>query len=83
MGRLAKAGKLVLAGPIEKDADGWRGMFVFAVDDVDEARQLTSADPVIVNGEMVAEFHRWYGSAAAMMLPDIHEKLMPPAKPAR
>jgi hypothetical protein len=32
---------------------------------------------VIVNGEMVADYHRWYGSAAAMLLPEIHETLAP------
>jgi uncharacterized protein YciI len=78
MARLSKAGKLVLAGPFESDPAGWRGLFVFAVEDVDEARRLTASDPVIVNGEMVAEFHRWYGSAAAMMLPGIHATLAAP-----
>lgn len=80
MDHLAKAGKLVQAGPFSKDPAGWRGLFLFAVTDIEEARQLTSTDPEIVNGEMVAEFHPWYGSAAAMMLPGIHERLVPPAK---
>lgn len=80
--RLAKAGKLVLAGPFTDDPSGWRGLFVFAVEDIEEAKRLTSTDPVIVNGEMVAEFHRWYGSAATMMLPEIHDKLTPPATAA-
>ena len=75
--RLAKEGKLAVAGPFEKDADGWRGMFVFAVTDVEEAKKLTATDPVIVNGEMVAEYHRWYGSAAVMMIPEVHEKISP------
>lgn len=75
--RLADAGKLVLAGPFSEDADGWRGLFLMAVDDVDEARRLTESDPVIREGEMVAEYHRWYGSAAAMMLPEIHARLTP------
>lgn len=77
--RLAKEGKLAVAGPFEKDADGWRGMFVFAVTDVEDARKLTATDPVIVNGEMVAEYHRWYGSAAVMMIPEVHEKISPKA----
>jgi uncharacterized protein YciI len=80
MERLSKAGKLVLAGPFSEDKDGWRGLFVFAVADVEEARALTATDPVIVNGEMVAEFHRWYGSAAVMVVPDTHGRLAPPAK---
>lgn len=80
MERLSKAGKLVLAGPFTEDPDKWRGLFVFAVADVDEAKRLVSTDPVIVNSEMVAEYHRWYGSAATMMIPEIHDKLTPPAK---
>jgi uncharacterized protein YciI len=78
--RLSKAGKLVLAGPFSEDKDGWRGLYIFAVADVEEARALTATDPVIVNGEMVAEFHRWYGSAAVMAIPGTHEQLVPPAK---
>lgn len=75
--RLAKAGKLVVAGPFSEDPDGWRGLFLFAVEDIAEAKRLAATDPVIVNGEMVAEYHRWYGSAAAMLIPEVHEKLMP------
>jgi uncharacterized protein YciI len=76
--RLAKEGKLILAGPFDDNAQGWRGLFLFAVPTVEEARALTATDPVIVNGEMIAEFHPWYGSAAAMLLPDLHKRLQPP-----
>jgi uncharacterized protein YciI len=75
--RLSDQGKLVLAGPFSADPDGWRGLFLLAVDDVAEARRLTETDPVVVNGEMVAEYHPWYGSAAAMMIPEIHARLAP------
>lgn len=75
--RLAREGKLAVAGPFSDDPAGWRGLFVFAVDDVDEARRLTETDPVIRNGEMVAEYHSWYGSAATMMVAELHEKLTP------
>lgn len=73
--RLSGAGKLVLAGPFSEDPAGWRGLFVLAVADMDEARELVATDPVIANGEMVAEYHPWYGSAAVMMIPELHEKL--------
>jgi uncharacterized protein YciI len=76
--RLAKEGKLTLAGPFEENADGWRGLFLFAVATVEEARALTATDPVIVNGEMVAEFHPWYGSAAVMLLPGLRKQVTPP-----
>ncbi|MGQ4659553.1 YciI family protein [Lysobacter sp. F6437] len=75
MERLSESGKLVVAGPFSKDPDGWRGLFVFAVDSVEEARALTATDPVIVSGEMVAEYHPWYSSAALMLIPGQHEKL--------
>ncbi len=78
--RLANEGKLALAGPFAKNEEGWRGLFLFAVPTVEEARALTATDPVIINGEMVAEFHPWFGSAAAMLLPELHGRMTPPAK---
>lgn len=75
MERLVRSGHLVMAGPFSSDPDGWRGLFLLAVDELDEAKRLTETDPVIASGEMVADYHRWYGSAGAMMLPGIHETL--------
>lgn len=74
MKRLSDEGKLVLAGPFD-GVDGWRGLFVFAVKDIDQARQLAASDPVLVKGEMVAEYHKYYGSAALMLVPELHHKL--------
>jgi uncharacterized protein YciI len=74
--RLAKAGKLAVAGPFGESPHGWRGLYLFAVTDVEEARTLVAADPVIVKGEMVAEYHPWYGTAALMTVPATHEKLV-------
>jgi uncharacterized protein YciI len=75
MERLSEEGKLVLAGPFGDNDAHWRGLFVFAVESVDEARALTATDPVIANGEMVADYYPWYGSAATMLLPELHEKV--------
>jgi hypothetical protein len=55
--------------------DGWRGLFVFAVKDIEEAKQLAATDPVLIKGEMIAEYHRYYGSAALMLVREQHEKL--------
>jgi hypothetical protein len=79
MERLADAGKLAVAGPFMQDAAGWRGLFIVAVETVEEARALTETDPVIVQGEMVAEYHRWYGSAALMQVTETHRRITPPA----
>jgi uncharacterized protein YciI len=72
--RLAKLGKLVLAGPLD-GVDGWRGLFILAAKDLDEARALVATDPVVMTGEMTPEFHKYYGSAALMLVNDLHDKL--------
>lgn len=74
MKRLSEAGQLVLAGPLD-GVDGWRGLFVFAVESIEEAKRLAQTDPVLVQGEMVAEYHSYFGSAALMQIREIHEKL--------
>jgi uncharacterized protein YciI len=74
MKRLSDEGKLALAGPYD-GVDGWRGMFVFAVPTIAEAKQLTETDPVLVHGEMVAEYHTYYGSAALMLVREAHDKV--------
>ena len=74
--RLADAGKLVVAGPFGDKTD-WRGMFLFAVDTPEEAEKLVATDPVITSGEMVAEYHRLYATAALMAIYEIHQKIAP------
>ena len=72
--RLADAGKLVLAGPFD-GVDGWQGMFIFNVDDIEQARQLVATDPVVINGEMTPEFHKYFGSAALVLINELHGKV--------
>lgn len=74
--RLASEGKLVVAGPFADKGD-WRGMFIFAVETAEEAQQLVATDPVIKSGEMVAEFHPLYSSAALMEVNAIHARISP------
>lgn len=71
---LAAEGKLVLAGPFD-GLDGWRGMFVFATQDIDEAKRLVATDPVIQKGEMIAEYHQFFGSAALMLVNELHGRI--------
>ncbi len=72
--RLADEGKLALAGPLD-GKEGWRGLFILSVKSIDEARKLTETDPVIKEGEMVAEYHTYYGSAALMQVNETHRKV--------
>ena len=76
MKRLADAGQLAMAGPFDGKAD-WRGMFIFAVATQEEAEQLVATDPVIKSGEMIAEYHPLYASAALMMVNEIHGRIAP------
>jgi hypothetical protein len=66
--------ELVLAGPFN-GGDDWRGMFIFATPDVGQARTFVATDPVIVQSEMVAEYHPFYGSAGLMTVNDIHNRI--------
>ncbi|AVP96954.1 hypothetical protein C7S18_06965 [Ahniella affigens] len=74
MQRLSDAGILKVAGPLD-GVDGWRGLFVLAVETVEEAKEHVATDPVIKNGEMVAEYHRFFSSAALMLIPELHEQV--------
>lgn len=74
MGKLAGEKKLVLAGPLD-GKEGRRGIFVFNTPDIEAAKTWVALDPVIINGEMVAEYHKFYGSAALMMVNEVHGKI--------
>ena len=72
--RLQKMGKLVLAGPF-MDGGDLRGIFIFAVENVEEAEELTATDPAIISGRLVMEMHPWYGSAAVKQISIIHKRI--------
>ena len=72
--RLAEEGKLVLAGPFMDDTD-IRGIYVFAVESLEEAEKIANSDPAIRKGSLSMELHPWYGSAALMKVNEIHAKV--------
>ncbi|MCG9712201.1 YciI family protein [Shewanella insulae] len=74
IGRLAEEGKLVLAGPFLEEGD-LRGIYIFNVTSVEEAKALTESDPAIKAGRLIMELHPWYGSAALMEVNRLHHKL--------
>lgn len=71
---MANAGKLVLAGPF-LDAGEIRGIYIFNVETIAEAKELTNSDPAIQAGSLIMELKEWYGSAALMLVNDNHKKL--------
>ncbi|MEZ4685128.1 MAG: YciI family protein [Bacteroidia bacterium] len=72
--RLAEEGKLVLAGPFA-DTGEVRGIYVFNVSSIEEARTLTSTDPAIQAGSLAMELRPWYGTAALMGINDLSKRL--------
>lgn len=72
--RMAEAGQLVLAGPFLDNGE-IRGIYVFDVRSVEEARTLTATDPAIKAGRLEMELHPWYGSAALMKVNEIHARI--------
>jgi uncharacterized protein len=74
IGRMAKEGKLVVADPFMDNGE-LRGIYIFNVKTVEEARALTSTDPAVKAGRLAMELHPWYGSAALMEVNDIHNRI--------
>jgi uncharacterized protein YciI len=72
--RLTAEGLLVHAGPFD-GVDGWRGLYIFALPDIEQVKKLVATDPVVAKGEMVAEYHKHYGSAALMLVRDAHDRI--------
>lgn len=73
--RLAEEGKLAVAGPFGKNDLTFRGLFIFNVSTVEEARKLAETDPVIKSGVMIVDLVPWYGSAAMMQVSENHKKI--------
>lgn len=72
IGKLAEAGKLVLAGPFLDNGD-LRGIYIFNVETIEEAKALTHSDPAIKYGSLVMELHPWYGSASLFFVNELHK----------
>ena len=56
--RLAELKKLVVAGPFGDDGQ-LRGIFVFKVASLDEARALAETDPAVQAGRLAIDLHPW------------------------
>lgn len=72
--KMAEEGKLVLAGPFFGEGD-LRGIYIFNVSSLEEARALTNTDPAVIAGSLRMELMEWYGSAGLQGLNELHKKL--------
>lgn len=73
--KLAKEGKLVVAGPFMKNDRNYRGIYIFNVETVEEAKALVVTDPAIKANLLEAELTPWYATAALQETLKIHEKI--------
>jgi uncharacterized protein YciI len=73
--RLAESGKLIVAGPLQKNEKTYRGIFILNVKTIEEANGLLETDPAIKAKVLDSEVYGWYGSAALPMYLDFHKKV--------
>ena len=74
IGKMADMGKLIVAGPFFGN-DDLRGIYIFDVQSIEEAKTLTETDPAIQAGVLKMDLKEWYGSAALMLLPELYPKV--------
>jgi uncharacterized protein YciI len=75
IGKLAEAGKLVIAGPLGDNDRSYRGIFILNVKTIEEAKELLQTDPAIQSKVLDAELYEWYGSAALSEYLKIQKKI--------
>ncbi len=73
--RLVKEGKLVVAGPLGKNEQTYRGIFILNVPTIEEATDLVQSDPAIKAKLLAADLYKWYGSAALAEYLDASDKI--------
>ena len=66
--KLGEAGKLIVAGPFSDNGE-LRGMLIFKLESVDEARKLMDADPTLKAGRLTLDLHPWFAAAGLRVNP--------------
>ncbi|HUO86482.1 MAG TPA: YciI family protein [Thermoanaerobaculia bacterium] len=78
MTALGEEGKLVIAGPFgDQEDESLRGLALYQVGSIEEARRLASGDPAVVAGRLEVEVLTWYVEEGYMVFPK-----RPAAEPA-
>lgn len=63
--KLVEEGKLIVAGPLGKNENNYRGIFILNnINSAEDAKELLQTDPAIKNGLLDYEIFTWFGSAA-------------------
>jgi uncharacterized protein YciI len=64
--KMAKEGKLLIAGPFGDDGN-WRGIFIFNVKSEEEVVALLKNDPAIQAGRLAYEIHPWWAEPGSCL----------------
>lgn len=74
--KLVYEGKLIVAGPFEKNDKNYRGIFILHnIQTIEAAKDLLQSDPAIKNGLLDYDVLYWYGSAALPEYLPISDKI--------
>lgn len=66
--KMAATGKLVIAGPFADGGD-LRGLFIFRVDSLEEAKAMAEQDPAVQAGRLKLEWHPWFAAKNIVVTP--------------
>ena len=73
--RLVNERKMIVAGPLGKNDNSYRGIFIFNVKTIEEAKELVQTDPAINSGLLDVDLYNWYGSAALPVYLETSDKI--------
>jgi len=64
------AGHILVAGPFsDQPDDSWRGLAIYRVGSLEEARRLAEADPAVKAGQLSVDVMHWYARKGALPYP--------------
>ena len=75
IGRLGQARKIIVAGPLGKNINNYRGIFIFDEQDKAKVAELLQTDPAIKADLLAYDIYNWYGSAALPLYLETHSKI--------
>lgn len=73
--KLVASKQMVIAGPMKKNEDNIRGIFILNVATIEQAKELLFADPAVKANLLSADYYPWYGSAAIQEYLPFHDKV--------
>ena len=66
LAELGKEGKICLAGPFQDGGD-WRGIVVYNVSTLEDARRLAEKDPAVVNKRLAVKIVPWWAAVGSKL----------------